>query len=288
MSQSLLKTGFVFVLICALNVPATAQEESPWQEGDFAKARLITNVKSVPGNQEGPIYLGLQIQLEPGWKTYWRTPGSAGLPPQFDWDGSENVANVEVLYPAPDRFEIFDLHTYGYHDEVVYPIFITPEINWAPIAIRVKVNYLVCKDLCVPVSNTFDLTIPAVEGIASLSIHAGLIDQFLAMVPGKVAGGGDKIQILEQRVLGTPGAQNIFLRIKASGLMSGADLIIEDMEGFKFGVPRKRLLADSSEAEFIIPVFVQGEDASLLGKEVVLTVVDGWENFEEITLKIKK
>ncbi|MEE8259043.1 MAG: protein-disulfide reductase DsbD domain-containing protein [Sphingomonadales bacterium] len=288
MSQILLKTGFVFVLISALNVPVVAQEESPWQEGDFAKARLITNVKSVPGNQEGLIYLGLHIQLEPGWKTYWRTPGSAGLPPQFNWEGSENIANVKVLYPAPDRFEIFDLHTYGYHDDVVYPILITPEISGAPITIKVKVNYLVCKDLCVPVSNTFELNIPAADGIASLSIHAGLIDQFLAMVPDMVAGGGDKIQILEQRVLGAPGAQNILLHIQAPGLMSGADLIIEDMEGFKFGVPRKRLLADASEAEFIIPVFAQGEGASLLGKDVVLVVVDGWENFEEMTLKIQK
>ena len=138
------------------------------------------------------------------------------------------------------------------------------------------------------IKNTFELNVPATDGIASLSIHAGLIDQFLAMVPDMVAGGGDKIQILEQRVLGTPGAQNIFLRIKAPGLMSGADLIIEDMEGFKFGVPRKRLLADASEAEFIIPVFAQGEGASLLGKDVVLVVVDGWENFEEMTLKIQK
>jgi DsbC/DsbD-like thiol-disulfide interchange protein len=48
--------------------------------------------------------VGIQIHLDPGYKTYWREPGDSGLPPVFDWQGSENVATVDVRWPVPVRF----------------------------------------------------------------------------------------------------------------------------------------------------------------------------------------
>ena len=77
---------------------------------------------------EGARLAFVEIMLEPGWKTYWRTPGDAGgLPPAFDWSKSTNLAQAEVLYPAPRRFTDRSGHTIGYEGGLVLPVVLTPE-----------------------------------------------------------------------------------------------------------------------------------------------------------------
>jgi suppressor for copper-sensitivity B len=285
-----LKIPTIPVLVSALlflGFQVNAQEETEWVEGDFAKSRLVASHKSVPGDEDGPLYLGWQVRLEGNWKTYWRTPGSAGLPPVFSWEGSINVAGAEVLFPIPVRFEIFDLQTYGYHDEVVYPIKITPAIAGAPITLKVKVNYLVCEDLCVPVVDEFEMTLPAAKGEAPLSIHAGLIDRYLHQVPEKAAGTGEAVHLTDVSLAGVSGAQNLILTLKGEALLSGADIIVEDIEGFKFGIPKKRLLAGGNEVEFIVPVQTDLAEGNLSGETLTLIIADGWGRQEEINITVK-
>ena len=64
---------------------------------DESQLRLLLTADAA-----GQIGGGIEIALEPGWYTYWRNPGEAGVPPVFDFSGSENVASVDVMYPAPD------------------------------------------------------------------------------------------------------------------------------------------------------------------------------------------
>lgn len=270
-----------------LGFQVNAQEATEWAEGDFAKSRLVASHKSVPADQDGPLYLGWQVKLEGNWKIYWRTPGSAGLPPVFSWEGSINVAGTEVLFPLPERFEIFELQTYGYHDEVVYPIKITPAIAGAPVTLKVTVNYLVCEDLCVPVVDEFEMVIPAAKGEAPLSIHAGLIDRYLRQVPEKVAGTGKTVHLTDVSLAGVPGAQNLILTLKGDALLSGADIIVEDIEDFKFGIPKKRLLADGNEVEFIVPVRTNRSNGNLSGETLTLIIADGWGRQEEINLTVE-
>ena len=66
--------------------------------------------------------LGLHITLPKGWKTYWRSPGDAGLPARIDWSGSSNLADAEIRWPIPERFSLFGLETFGFEREVVLPI----------------------------------------------------------------------------------------------------------------------------------------------------------------------
>ncbi|HCX68676.1 MAG TPA: hypothetical protein DHK64_14410, partial [Rhodobiaceae bacterium] len=56
---------------------------------------------------------GLHLELSKGWKTYWRSPGEVGIPPSIDWAGSENIENVEFLWPAPERFTAFGIENFG-------------------------------------------------------------------------------------------------------------------------------------------------------------------------------
>lgn len=266
---------FSFALASELTL---AEEASDWDEGDFSKARLIASHKAVPGEGGEALYIGFQVKMKEGWKTYWRTPGSAGLPPVFDWAGSVNLAFAEVKYPAPERFEIFDLQTYGYPDEVVYPIKIAPAVWGAPITLNAKINYLVCKDLCVPVIANLTLTIPVAKGEAPFSLFTGVIETYLARVPKNE---GRQVEVSEIKLLGPAGIQNLVFRLKGKNLMTGADIIVEDLEDFKFGIPKRRILTASNEAEFVIPVSAIGTDKNLVGKKVVVTLMDGWGNLDE-------
>ena len=93
---------------------------TPGAISDGTKVRLLAGVGGV-GTLAG-ISAGLEFQLAPGWKTYWRSPGDAGYPVTVDWGGSRNLAAAEFAWPAPHRFTLFGLDTFGYSDEVVFPI----------------------------------------------------------------------------------------------------------------------------------------------------------------------
>jgi len=107
-------------------------------------------------------YLGaLRLTLKDGWKTYWRAPGDAGIPPQFDWNGSQNVGDVSITWPAPDVFVQNGLQSIGYEDQLVLPVEITPHNPAKPVRLRGDMDLGVCKDVCIPERLDFDHTLDA-------------------------------------------------------------------------------------------------------------------------------
>ena len=100
---------------------------------------------------EGGRIAALHLALEPGWKTYWRVPGEAGVPPVLRFDGSQNVASVQVVWPAPEVFEVNGLRTVGYHDDLLLPLEITPENPDEPVVLAADLDLGICHDICVPV-----------------------------------------------------------------------------------------------------------------------------------------
>jgi DsbC/DsbD-like thiol-disulfide interchange protein len=93
---------------------------------------------------------GIDIRLPPGWHTYWRMPGAAGIAPRFDWSASDNLAAARVEWPHPEVFKSFGMRTIGYHDGVVLPILLTPARAGAPIALDVTMSFGICNDICIP------------------------------------------------------------------------------------------------------------------------------------------
>ena len=88
------------ILMSSLAIEACAQDASPWQRDGHSAVRLLA------GSRSGAVLLGgIAFQLQPGWKTYWRTPGDSGVPPRFDFSKSENIEAVTVLWPAPTKFD---------------------------------------------------------------------------------------------------------------------------------------------------------------------------------------
>src|SRR5579871_5267557 len=151
-------------------IEARAEDTSPWQKASHAAVRLLA------GSRSGAVLLGgIAIQLDPGWKTYWRTAGDSGVPPRFDFSKSDNVEAVTVLWPAPSKFDDgaggFSL---GYHDQVVLPLRIVPKNNDKPVTLRAGINYAVCEKLCIPVEASAELTFASVASTEDSVLFAAL------------------------------------------------------------------------------------------------------------------
>ncbi len=162
------------VLVCLLSVNAKAQNTSPntspWVDHDHSAVRLIA------GSRSGSVFLGgIGFQLEPGWKTYWRTPGDSGVPPRIDFSKSGNVEAVTILWPAPTKFaDGAGGHSFGYQKQVVLPLRIVARNPDKPVILRTTINYAVCEKICVPVEASTELTFTSVVSAEDFTLSAAL------------------------------------------------------------------------------------------------------------------
>ena len=155
------------------SVPAFAATSTPARAPSL-EARLITALDGVAPDAVA-LSAALHVDLDPGWKTYWRSPGAVGLPPTLDWSGSRNVAEARIAYPAPTRFRAFDIENYGYGGEVAYPIEIRLERPGEAAALRLTADLLACAEVCVPERVALTLDLPAALDGAQ-GTEAGLLD----------------------------------------------------------------------------------------------------------------
>lgn len=149
------------ILTCLLGL-TTAPAPALTQD-DILAARLL------PGYPvEGGQMAGLLVTLTPGWKTYWRAPGEAGIPPTFDWSGSQNVKSVRVHWPAPSVFDTSGMQTIGYHDQVLLPLEVTARDPSQPVQLRVQMNLGICKDICMPARLDLAQSLPETADVARI------------------------------------------------------------------------------------------------------------------------
>ncbi|WP_341368161.1 protein-disulfide reductase DsbD domain-containing protein [Yoonia sp. BS5-3] len=138
----------------------------------------LARVEVVPGwrTGEGQHMAGLRVTLEPGWKTYWRAPGDGGIPPQFSFQGSDNIAAVAPHWPVPQVFRQNGLSSIGYHDSVVFPLTVYGEDPDAQMRIAGSLFIGVCEEICIPVNLSFDALLP-IEGERDPAITAALVNR---------------------------------------------------------------------------------------------------------------
>ncbi|SHI95533.1 Disulphide bond corrector protein DsbC [Shimia gijangensis] len=112
----------------------------------------VVQAEVLPGWQEkdGSRIAAIRITLNPGWKTYWRAPGDAGIPPSFDWTGSSNVQSVGVTWPTPEVFSQNGMRSIGYKEELILPVHITPKKDGKQVRFKAVMDIGVCRDICVP------------------------------------------------------------------------------------------------------------------------------------------
>src|SRR5688500_315903 len=119
-----------------------ADAASPWVELHASRARLVASQAKAAG---GTRLAGVEIAMSDGWKTYWRTPGDAGIPPQYDWSGSTNAASLKVLYPTPMRMAEAGGEVIGYKHAVLFPVEVTPRDPAKPVSLKLALEFGICR-----------------------------------------------------------------------------------------------------------------------------------------------
>ena len=172
-TKSLIYVIFFILFFC----PAIAKT-SDWSVSETSKLRLISPYSQ---NNTKNIIVGLEYKMEPGWKTYWKSPGDGGFPQTVSWDNSINVKHVNILWPTPSKFEILGFSSLGYENNVIFPLEITIEDELKKIFLNLKVNFLICKDVCIPGDASVFLEIPAGEKIVNSKYHD--LERALSLLP---------------------------------------------------------------------------------------------------------
>ena len=144
-----------------------------------AKVRLIAG--GADKSRTHVMRAGIEISLGPGWKTYWRYPGDSGMPPRFDFGRSQNVDNVEVLWPAPHGFSDEGGHSIGYKDDVILPLHVTAREPGKPSVLRLDLDYAVCARICVPMDAKTEVTLPGTGANPALDASEARVPKPVAL-----------------------------------------------------------------------------------------------------------
>lgn len=244
-----------------------------WATHDTVRARLVTSVEATGSRDTIPA--GLHLRLTDGWKTYWRSPGDAGAPPTVDWTGSRNLAGVDFRWPAPHRFTLFGLETFGYQEEVVFPLSIRVERPGEPVVLRGRADILVCSTVCIPTNLDVALDLPAGDAVANPET-ANLIARFEAQIPDD--GGRSGLTMTGAAVEpGTPGI--LAVRIASAQRFQEPDVMVES-GGWTFGKPEFSFAADGHEATARLPVVSGPDVVTMPDKTITVTLTDGMRSTE--------
>jgi DsbC/DsbD-like thiol-disulfide interchange protein len=254
-----------------------ANVASSWVELHNARVRMLAGP---PALKTSKSYLaGVEITLGEGWKTYWRMPGDAGVPPNFNWAGSTNVASVEVRYPAPFRLHEPGAETIGYKNSVLFPIEVVPMDAGRPVDLALTVEFGVCREICIPAEAKFALALrPAgMAGSPSPAVLAAL-----EQVPRRGESRRKDDPQLGRATASLEGAAPR-LAIEAHFPRGGksADLFIEAPDGLYVPLPKKlpnaaaRAEADTNDelVRFEVDLRRGGNARELKGKTLTLTLV---------------
>lgn len=260
-----LALGLTAALVALTPVSAIAQTAaSDWIKGNSSRIRLIAKL----AESREWINAGVQIELDEGWKTYWRNPGEAGgVPPELDWKGSVNVAKTTLLFPAPMRLKDANGENIGYKHGVILPVAVVPVDPAKPVMLDLKILFGVCKNICIPEERHLTLTLdPKGETDAEIT---KLTAEALVSVPGDPEQDPRRPRVTAIQVDPTA----IVIETKFPLGTDGADLFAESTDSSY--VPMTERLADSGDGvvRFRIDLSKTDDFKTTKGKSLRLTLV---------------
>lgn len=183
--------SLIAVAMSAAAVSRTASEEpkNPHAAADATHLHvelLVPESSIVKGTKSNTA--GLYFRLEPGWHIYWQNAGDSGEPPHVKWTLPEGISASALQFPAPKRLPLGPLMDFGYENEVVFPFSfeVGRTAKPGPADLHAKVDWLVCREVCIPGKAELDL-IRNVSDHATSSPPSGpdaaLIKRFTAQIP---------------------------------------------------------------------------------------------------------
>lgn len=308
---SFAKLSLIFLISLFALSPATSPSyateithlggASEWISKEFAQVRLIAlppkanTSPQTSGQTSGQdisktTFGAVEVKLSEGWKIYWRSPGEAGIPPELNWQGSQNLKQADFHYPVPERFSLFGITTYGYAKHVMFPISWVKKTIDAPLALRLSLSMLACKDICIPLSflldfnpdqpptflndqdkqfySHFSTRLPVIaisdqsqKGDATLSLTG--FDWSQTPIKPKQAQGEDHQ------------AYPVTLSFKSDYPLTSPDILIEGLTEWTHSIPEVSLSGDGHQADIsfeMIPLYQNS--VRPIGQKVTLTLID--------------
>lgn len=224
---------------------------SSWSQGSKSAIRLVSG----GAGKDGSLKAGVEITLAMGFKTYWRSPGDSGVPPRFDWSGSENVGSITVSWPVPERFGEGPDSSIGYTSDVILPVSVRATSPDKPVKLVLKLDYAVCEKICIPAAGEAALVLGAGPTTETARIAA-----FKARVPVDAAKIEGKTEI---KVLHGPSGQiKLLLTVTLPDNRRPADIFVEGPDAWAFGRPHFK---PSPDNQIIAMVEVTDKPKSVTG-----------------------
>ena len=230
------------------------------QKTDYASVHLHSGRAMEDGRRKA----ALRVEMKPGWKTYWRNPGDAGIPPHFDWEGSTNLKAVAIAWPTPVVFDTYGSRTIGYEERMVLPLLLTPDDIEKPIRIKLNFTYGLCREICIPAQQ--DIVMEIAPGAPEDGGY--FLDRAAATAPISAAEGG--LVAHECKVEGAGKKRRFIAALSVDRPMLSAPVIVaEGPEGVWFG-----------------PVATRIQNGALIGEGPVETQPGQWIDRSALRLTV--
>ncbi len=173
---------FFAALACVLGLTTTASAVEAVEK--HAQAELISETTALL--RGGDTTVALMLTPEPGWHTYWINPGDSGLATKLEWTLPAGISAGNIQWPAPHPAPLGELTNYGYDDETLHLVNITVPASWpkdAPLTLKAKAKWLVCKDVCIPDSAELELSLPVADAVQLDARHSARFERDRALLP---------------------------------------------------------------------------------------------------------
>lgn len=251
-----MKTVFRQALLCLLLLwlPVSWAADIGWlrsPDNNHASVRLRADTAA-----GGETRLLLDVKLEDGWKTYWRSPGEGGVAPSIVW--KDKMPAVDWYWPTPARFEVANITTQGYHDNVTFPMVVR---GTTPTTLNGVLTLSTCSNVCLLTDFPFSVT-PSVQDPSFAHDYA----QAMGQIP--LASG------LTDALSAGARAGELVVEARRTGGWSAPGLYLDTVDDADFGMPQIRVEGETLWAT--VPVHDSwGEGApNLRGKQLTLVLAD--------------
>jgi len=219
---------------------------------------------------------GLEVLLDPGWKTYWRNPGDSGIPPQIDFAGSENVADVAIEWPAPELSWDGYAWVIGYTEAVVFPLRVTMRDPATPAELKLRLTYGVCKDICIPAEADAEIVLDG------SSARPSAIEMYRDRVPSLIDAAGENGGVVSAAVNRDGDVPILELHVSLPGAPEDGFAVVEGPPGWYLPVP-ERTGADAAGATvYTVPLDGATDPDDLSGAELRVTGISPAFSFEQL------
>jgi thiol:disulfide interchange protein DsbD len=241
-------------LACSLFL-CTLAASNPVETG-HARASLITNLQD---SQQESFYVGVRLEMQEGWHTYWENPGDSGSPFEARWSVDQGVIVENVEWPTPVTIPYPPLMTFGYEGDVVFPFKVFRAIDSGLSSISLDFDFLICADICIPEKASLSLDL-------SSATPNSLVDAAIAKLPTNFL---DTQSVVE--------GDNLKIRFKSSQPLTKAYFFPRQDNFFAYTATQELVSLGDDAYELAIPV-LKDEIAYFSG---ILSIDDSGFQIEE-------